>query len=224
MKKIKVILGTAVLVSLLGFSSFAAITTTPKGVQKLDGADIVDALNNNADVLDNHIDKIATSDILGHIKIGTGLQVSEDGTANVKIANDLVTDDTETALSAAKGKELSELISILEVELGYEAKTFTAEDNIGNVSYNAWRQGKTYFVNGNFFLKSGSVAPLTYFTLGTIDVTPNTEGKYSYYPITLQNGEAGHCRVDSNGLVECQFAVKVNAKVGINVNINIPIN
>lgn len=105
MKKIRVILGTAVLVSLLGFSSFAAITTTPKGVQKLDSADIVDALNNNADVLDNHVDKIATSDILGHIKIGTGLQVSEDGTASVKIANDFNTDDSETALSAAKGAE-----------------------------------------------------------------------------------------------------------------------
>lgn len=224
MRKIKVLLGTAVLVSLLGFSSFAAITTTPKGVQKLDSADLVDALNNNADILDDHVDKIAGTDILGHVKIGIGLEVTEDGTASVKIANDLETNDSETALSAAMGKELSEIISTLEDELGYEVKTFSAEESIGNVAYNAWRQGRTYFVNGNFYLKSGSVTPLTYFTLGTIDVTPNTEGKYSYFPISLQSGEAGHCRVDSNGLVECQFPVKVDAKVGITVNINIPIN
>lgn len=114
MKKIKLLLGTAVLVSLLGFSSLAAITTTPKGVQKLDSVDIVDALNNNADILDNHVDKIAGTDILGHVKIGTGLQVSEDGTASVKIANDFNTDDSETALSAAMGVELSkELYDVL---------------------------------------------------------------------------------------------------------------
>ncbi|WP_099468312.1 hypothetical protein [Konateibacter massiliensis] len=106
MKKIKVFLGTVAMVSILGITSFAAITTTPKGVQKLDSADIVDVLNNNADVLDNHIGGIANADILGHVKIGAGLQVSEDGIASVKIANDLETDDTETALSAAMGKEL----------------------------------------------------------------------------------------------------------------------
>lgn len=126
MRKIKVLLGTVALVSLLGFSSFAAITTTPKGVQKLDSADIVDALNNNADVLDEHIDKIATTDILGHIKIGTGLQVSEDGTASVKIANDLKTDDAETALSAAMGVELSkELYDTLNPEEFQECVNFS---------------------------------------------------------------------------------------------------
>lgn len=105
MKKIKLFVATALVTSLLGITSIAAVTTTPKGVQKLDSADIVDALNNNADVLDGHIDKKASIDELGHIKIGTGLQISEDGITSVKIANDLTTDDTETALSAAMGKE-----------------------------------------------------------------------------------------------------------------------
>jgi hypothetical protein len=113
MRKIKVLLGTAVLVSLLGFSSFAAITTTPKGVQKLDSADIVDALNNNADVLDDHVDKIAGTDILGHVKIGKGLEITEDGTANVKIADDFDTNDSDTALSAAKGAELNQSVTEL---------------------------------------------------------------------------------------------------------------
>lgn len=135
MKKIKVLLGTAVLVSLLGFSSFASITTTPKGVQKLDSADIVDALNNNADILDNHVDKIASSDILGHVKIGTGLQVSEDGTANVKIANDLETDDSETALSAAMGKELSDAISAYTYDIGVSDSNYSIDTTFTSLHY-----------------------------------------------------------------------------------------
>lgn len=86
MKKFKLFVATALVVSILGISSYAAVTTTSKGVQKLDSADIVDALNNNADVLDTHIDKPATTDKLGHVKVGTGLAVSDEGSTNVDTA------------------------------------------------------------------------------------------------------------------------------------------
>lgn len=190
MKKIRVILGTAVLVSLLGFSSFAAITTTPKGVQKLDSADIVDALNNNADVLDNHVDKIATSDILGHIKIGTGLQVSEDGTASVKIANDFNTDDSETALSAAKGAEhYSEFQGLGDVNI--KLQIFSTESDSGFYYTNSFYIPSSATVeikDVNIFGASGNFA--SYFT-------QSRYGNYlSFY--TTNKNLAG---MDSNFLV-----------------------
>lgn len=122
MRKLKLIVATAIVTSLLGITSLAAITTSSKGVQKLDSADIVDALNNNADVLDGHIDKAATDTVLGH----------------VKIANDLTTDDAETALSAAMGAKLN-----------YDLKTIS--DSLGGLSFSAIEVGT---VNGNEVLSA----------------------------------------------------------------------
>ncbi|RDY30415.1 hypothetical protein [Lachnotalea glycerini] len=58
-------------------------------------------------VLDDHVDAVASETTLGHIKIGTGLQMTDD-VASVKIANDLTTDDSDTVLSAAMGKSLKD--------------------------------------------------------------------------------------------------------------------
>jgi Phage tail fiber repeats len=58
-----------------------------------------------SEVMD-HVDKVASETTLGHIKIGTGLQMEED-VASVKIANDLTTTDATTTLSAAMGAELN---------------------------------------------------------------------------------------------------------------------
>ncbi|RDY30151.1 hypothetical protein [Lachnotalea glycerini] len=77
--------------------------------------------------VNNHVDKVASDTKLGHIKIGTGLQVSEDGKAKVKIANNLETDDSETALSAAMGLELSkELYDTLNPTEFKECVNFTS--------------------------------------------------------------------------------------------------
>jgi hypothetical protein len=57
-------------------------------------------------VLNDHVGKVATDSILGHIKIGTGLQMT-DGVASVKIANNLTTNDTTSVLSAAMGANLN---------------------------------------------------------------------------------------------------------------------
>jgi len=120
-RKIKVILSAilaaAMITSILGYTCYAAVTTSNKGVQKLADTDIINVMNNNADILDSHIDKIASNDTLGHIKIGTGLTTSEDGTTNVKIANDLKTDDTTTALSAAMGAQLGTDIDGIRTDL-----------------------------------------------------------------------------------------------------------
>lgn len=58
-------------------------------------------------VLDDHVDAVASETTLGHIKIGTGLKMTDD-VASVKIANDLTTDDSDTVLSAAMGKSLKD--------------------------------------------------------------------------------------------------------------------
>lgn len=108
MRRLKLFVATALVVSLLGITSFAAVTTATNGVNKVENADTVEAINNNADILGAHIGEIANSNTLGHIKIGEGLQVTEDGTASVKIANDLETDDSSTALSAAMGVNISD--------------------------------------------------------------------------------------------------------------------
>lgn len=86
--------------------------TTQNGLQKPTSEDFITAYNSNADILDEHIGEAATSDNLGHIKIGDGLQ-SEDGTTSVKIANDLKTNDASTVLSAARGVELNKNIEAI---------------------------------------------------------------------------------------------------------------
>lgn len=55
----------------------------------------------------NHMQMVASETTSGHIKIGAGLEMKE-GAAIVKIANDLVTEESDTALSAAMGKYLDE--------------------------------------------------------------------------------------------------------------------
>ncbi|PXV84611.1 hypothetical protein C8E03_12414 [Lachnotalea glycerini] len=61
--------------------------------------------------VNNHVEKVASNTTLGHIKIGTGLEASSDGKTKVKISNDLETDESETALSAAMGKQLNEALN-----------------------------------------------------------------------------------------------------------------
>lgn len=61
-------------------------------------------------VLIDHISKVANSATLGHIKIGAGLAMSS-GTASVKLANNLTTADTTTALTAAMGKQLNDTLT-----------------------------------------------------------------------------------------------------------------
>jgi hypothetical protein len=92
-------------ISVLGASSIAAgVAFQPKHVQVID-SDVSNVVNSNAQTLDQHIDLVADAEHSGHIKIGTGLQMN-DGTASVKIANDLKTQDAGTALSAAMGQKL----------------------------------------------------------------------------------------------------------------------
>ncbi|KAB1437543.1 hypothetical protein [Candidatus Galacturonibacter soehngenii] len=67
----------------------------------------VQPFNSNATVLDNHINTVASDVKLGHIKIGTGFDMIDE-LVNVKIADNLSTDDSDTALSAKMGKELNE--------------------------------------------------------------------------------------------------------------------
>ncbi|RDY30359.1 pyocin knob domain-containing protein [Lachnotalea glycerini] len=58
-------------------------------------------------ILDNHVETVASQTTLGHVKIGTGLQMTDD-VASVKIADNLGTEDDFTALSAKMGKKLDE--------------------------------------------------------------------------------------------------------------------
>lgn len=81
-----------------------------------------------SEVMD-HVDKVASETTLGHIKIGTGLQMKED-VANVKIANNLSTSDAETALSAAMGVELNDMIKEHEEKVASE--TTLGHIKIGN--------------------------------------------------------------------------------------------
>lgn len=120
----------------------------------------------------DHVDKVASETTLGHIKIGTGLQMTED-VANVKIANDLVTDDSTTALSAAMGVELN--------------NSLTAEDEI-EWTYADLQEGKTKVFNwsdfrllcfktGEWFnVRSSACVPSSYFD-GT---TPQTRVILTY--------------------------------------------
>lgn len=56
----------------------------------------------------SHITNVATGSTLGHIKIGTGIQINS-GTASVKLTDSVSTDDSTTALSAKAGKGLNEV-------------------------------------------------------------------------------------------------------------------
>lgn len=67
----------------------------------------VEPFNTNATVLDNHINTVASDVQSGHIKIGKGFDMIDE-LLNVKIADNLSTDDSDTALSAKMGKELNE--------------------------------------------------------------------------------------------------------------------
>lgn len=60
----------------------------------------------------SHISNVATGSALGHIKIGTGLQMNS-GTASVKLTDSLETDDSTTALSANAGKRIYENLEYL---------------------------------------------------------------------------------------------------------------
>ncbi|KAB1436581.1 hypothetical protein [Candidatus Galacturonibacter soehngenii] len=57
-----------------------------------------------------HISSVATGSTLGHIKIGTGLQMNS-GTASVKLTDSVSTDDSTTALSAAGGKKINDSLN-----------------------------------------------------------------------------------------------------------------
>lgn len=57
-----------------------------------------------------HISSVATGSTLGHIKIGTGLQMNS-GTASVKLTDSISTDDSTMALSAAGGKKINDSLN-----------------------------------------------------------------------------------------------------------------
>ena len=164
MKKRKVFIIVALVVSLIGASSIAAaVAFTPKhGVKTID-ADVSDVVNTNAKILDDHIGQVADANTLGHIKIGTGLQMTGDqkDTASVKIANDLTTNDSETALSAAMGAQLSwELMSGLK---DYKIRPFDAyvEFVNGVGTYNTGYTGYSeYYCVAN--KKGGANTSITY--------------------------------------------------------------
>jgi hypothetical protein len=134
MKKIKVLITATLVASLLGITSFAAVSTLPNGAKTIDSADIIVPLNENAAILDDHIDNVAGTDVLGHVKIGSGLQTSDDGTTSAKIANDFTTSDSETALSAAMGKELYD--SFREYSKSFYGVGGAYKDGCCYVSYN----------------------------------------------------------------------------------------
>lgn len=83
----------------------------PEGFSQIDSTDTNTSMwgkiKKTISEVTEHTDKIASETVLGHIKIGSGLQMADD-VANVKIANDLFTSDSEAALSAAMGVELKE--------------------------------------------------------------------------------------------------------------------
>ncbi|MBA4688709.1 MAG: hypothetical protein H2184_16330 [Candidatus Galacturonibacter soehngenii] len=55
----------------------------------------------------SHISNVATGSTLGHIKIGTGIQMNS-GTASVKLTDSVSTNDSTTALSAKAGKVIND--------------------------------------------------------------------------------------------------------------------
>jgi len=67
-------------------------------------------------VLIGHLDKAASETTLGHIKIGTGLEM-QDGVVKVKIANDFTTNDSESAMSAAMGGQIKDNFMSIKNEL-----------------------------------------------------------------------------------------------------------
>ncbi|OYO67797.1 hypothetical protein CG709_17120, partial [Lachnotalea glycerini] len=86
--------------------------TEPDELSQIDSTDnnstIWGKIKKSISVLNDHVDTVASETILGHIKIGTGLQTEKDGATCVKIADNLETDDSTTALSAAMGQSLNE--------------------------------------------------------------------------------------------------------------------
>lgn len=74
--------------------------------------------NDNTDIIEEHIsdfkthvDQIATSSNSGHIKIGTGFALNN-GVASVKLTDSVNLDDSETALTAKAGKQLSDSLKL----------------------------------------------------------------------------------------------------------------
>lgn len=86
--------------------------TEPDELSQIDSTDnnstIWGKIKKSISVLNDHVDTVASETILGHIKIGIGLQTEKDGATCVKIADNLETDDSTTALSAAMGQSLNE--------------------------------------------------------------------------------------------------------------------
>lgn len=108
--------------------------TTVNGVIKATSIEIynVDPFNNNATILDEHLGKVASESTLGHIKIGTGLKMVDE-VANVKIANDLMTDDSSTALSAEMGVELNTSIVNTNSKLADHVDKVASETTLGHI-------------------------------------------------------------------------------------------
>lgn len=95
----------------------------PEELSQIDSADTNSTMwgkiKKSISELINHVDKVASETTLGHIKIGTGIQM-EDDVAHVKIANDLETSDPNTALSADMGVKLNNKIKEHEEKVASE--------------------------------------------------------------------------------------------------------
>lgn len=114
----------------------------------------------------SHIGLVASSSILGHIKIGTGLTMSS-GTASVKLSDSLTLDDSYTAAT-------SKAVSMLNANLAYQS----IDDKITINATNAV-SASGYTENGNIVIrisvKAGLKGILLIGKINDINFCPRSE-------------------------------------------------
>ncbi|RDY30360.1 hypothetical protein [Lachnotalea glycerini] len=148
-------------------------------------------------VLIGHLDKAASETTLGHIKIGTGLEM-QDGVAKVKIVNDLTTNDSSTVLSAAMGVELNNNFT---TQLG------KLDPEISSVRVTKY--GKVCVVEGIYTITQALGNGV--YEIGTLSFMPHHGSDVSIVNISSPQSVAGGC-IDDYGLLRYQVATSV--KIG----------
>lgn len=166
MKKIKLFTAVVIATSLIGFTSFAAVSTLQNGAKTIDSADITVPINENAALLDDHIDNIASTNTLGHVKIGAGLVVSTDGTVSANAANYVY---SETEVDTGKKWLKDEKIY---------SKTF----DLGTVSNNNSKSVSIADLNVNQIISMTGTASGTYSKSSVTIPIP-----YSFYSGSVNN-------------------------------------
>lgn len=111
-----------------------------------------------------HVDKVASETTLGHIRIGTGIQMKDD-VANVKIANDLTTSDSSTSLSAAMGVQLNDKI------IEHEEKV-ASETTLGHIKIGKGLQVTNGVASVNMGTLIDKIYPIGSVYISVNDVSP----------------------------------------------------